>query len=398
MTLTEFKKNIHLVPWSQEEKQKFISLLESQGAYVADYFTEQTFLLGSDLVSDQLIQVLGILGGLDSEVKNNNFFKTRDLLSGMEDNALFDFGELFLPFVLDVVKAVGSNKANIDRGILTELLKFELRHLDKVPTSAIDDFLSAPFLLAVTREKDFESLQNYIIGHGGIKDAWLKNAYFSLQSNKTPFGGNLMQIDGKNLPPTLQNWFMHFNSAVERPMSKRTSFDIIQFIKASPNSSRLTSEMQTLLIELLKFYMWMNELAAKQNVGTRQQVVFKDKFYLPDFNAAPRPVSAKPTLPKPPMLKPASLLNKKTETVFAKPAEVKSPLSPNDEQKPRMSQTEEDPYKTGLKLSAHGFAAMNVGDIKSGMEKKLREEEERAKLQEQKINQKLDELKKKIGN
>lgn len=250
----------------------------------------------------------------------------------------------------------------------------------------------------------------------------------ALLNNQERFGNEDIVVGGVKIAPLLGNWVKQYDQFPTQNI-RRGNIDTLNFMSKFSGVSTLSEARKKQLLEILKIYDSLkNRVSEYRSLPENAKVeeAFKNfdlSLMLPGITAElPKGLSGFEALfnaPKQAQANAPSGLPKKAidEGVDIKPATAASVKqdsptpAPTFLQKPpikpapkvpaapaRVEFAEADPYKTGLRLSGHGSAPVSMDTIKAGMEKKKQEEIERQKRQEQRINQKLDELKKKVKN
>lgn len=392
----------------EDAKSQWKDLLGTVGVFGLGFLEDQISAVEFRLVSKVLLEICKQAMSATQALRQGQEGPWISLLEDFENSARVDYGRYLLPFALDAKKFIAPG--NFKR-LNSRIIDLQVYYLDALTPQVMLDAIRNDLDLWLHKVPDMAEYVKYFYFERVPKPdgGWSANMLKTLIASKLPITSKPLVLENVQLPPTAENWIKDYIAFSARAANQRGTLELVNYLSSSKNIVGLNAEEKEAVESLLKLYAWLqnpvvryqetralwqmyrnlHEYGGEFNKPSAQPVVVEELVGMspqpeprirPDLARPipqPLPVAPKPLLKTPPLPKPAP----------------KIPAAPA-----RVEFAEADPYKTGLRLSGHGSAPVSMDTIKAGMEKKKQEEIERQKRQEQRINQKLDELKKKVKN
>lgn len=278
----EISNLIKEVKWKPEQKQEFLDLIIHFGQNTQEYFLDQALAPVSWLVAEHINNGLKILSDTIVSINSGNLSPLQDLIAGADANQQLDFGEMLVPFVIDLLKMLQLGKLNVDEKTLELIYSLVCENLDKIKPVEFKEFLSGPIKYALVASDLFPKVQTYVVKNFIQGSNEIKEITAALQKNQNFFGKLQLTLPEKTGVSTIENWLLDFNGFSGKGISDRTTFEIVSYLQTSANTQKLSQKEQALLAELLKIYVWLSQASGSQRQIGASAFVKSQNFTLPN--------------------------------------------------------------------------------------------------------------------
>lgn len=248
--------------------------------------------------AEALAQFCAAASGALAELKRGQPQAAAELLKGSLENPDFEFGRYAVPLAQDVRPFTQAYPQLLDA-----LLAFEREQLVNLPTPELHAIVREN-ILSFVRNMDAVTAFKRVYYPFSDEEGWGEGFVFDLERSEEQLGDQPLEVDGTQQQPTVRAWLRDYAASVGKPILQRTTFDQIQYLKNSPNAGRLSERQRADLLEILKLHQWFYD-----PVVTEQDVrEFEGEGNAPRFSAPPpvrseRPAAPAQTPPPPPPAK-----------------------------------------------------------------------------------------------
>jgi hypothetical protein len=385
--------------WPAEEKRRLLGLVPKLGVNTINFLYKEIGTFFSEITADVVANSIEKTLFSIENIRNNpsDFIS---LLRIAPDSPDFDFGKYLIPIIADsrpVIPLSGS--------VQDSLLKFETKVFKDLPESELQFVIKDHLLYFMGQVDVLMEMKriNYFRKIGENKN-WGKKYVSYLESNEELFGKRDLVMEGKSYRPNLQYWIQDYIAALPVPVSQRTTFEEIQYLKRSSNAARLSAREQQQLLEIIKLYSWFLEpfvteeevveyeeklnqrLIAAVNEISEPEVPKKQGFGFvrPMEDVEKSPVKLPPVAPAAPPVKPKVMPPLRVNAASVQEILKKASLAPTS-----VAPVIPAPAVVQQVSTRHA-------DIKKSPISSMGDIIEQKKQLEKKIDEKIDELKKRV--
>ncbi len=379
--------------WPAEEKQKLLGMVPKLGSNTINFLYREVDTFFSEITADIVVTTVE---KTTNAVKNfsSNPSELIQILNTAPDDPDFDFGKYIVPIIADSRSPIVTNGATREA-----LLKFELRLIKELPESELLEVVKTStsyFVSNCNLLMEFKRI-NFLRGIGEDKN-WGRQYVTALENSEELFGSKEVYITGKKYPGHIKNWIKDFIASIPVAVSERTTFEEVQYLKRSPNASKLSQVQQQQLLDIIKLYRWFLDPFVTEEEVTEYENKLNAKLYPPETEVETETVQQVPSVPK-------SLnfgFKKPVEDVSAPASTIKPPVMPPFKATPASVQEILNKKSIPTQVRAPGVRpvaapqqiATKQQDIKKAPLNSIADILEQKKMLEKKIDEKIEDLKK----
>ncbi len=195
-------------------------------------------------------------------------------------------GEYLIPFAQDARQIAINNPENSE-SLLNALDIFESKVFNFLPETELIEILKGDLvnfvrLLPIV----LEFKRAYYLVELSDDGSWISTLRKSLEDSKEILGQTGLTREGKNYPQTIGNWLKDYGAYINKPISQRAAFDQVQYIERAPNVQRLTEQERKDLLEIIKLHAWfMNPLVSEEEIENYEKepvILNEQKVKIPE--------------------------------------------------------------------------------------------------------------------
>ena len=351
----EIKLKIEKSTWGALEKKQITALLPKLPQRVLEFLNDRLSKSDFDLVKEELY--IAIFDGSEAldDLQQGKVEPFVQFLDSALEKQDYNFGEYLIPLVLEIRQLIHNNKISGDDRLNNAINNFEIKTLEDLPDAGLRDLIEKNLLEAMGKVNLLNEVQRrYSISQFTNGDQWAKDLLPLITNNTAMLGNESIIVDSKKYTPEIKNWLLDYVNALPNSVSERTTFDEVQFIRNSPNVSKLTTAGKNMLFAIIKLYAWLLKPSVNEEEETAE-------------NRA---------------------------TIAIPGAEIVQPKSLQRNREPQVSGTELPSVRPGLALGG-SYGQQTEAPVKQPPAVP-NSPEQRIKMQQQLVDQKLEELKNKV--